>query len=435
MRCSIRGGALAVAACLAAAIAPAAAIAKATPPKTTHHVFVVCKRHCHYKTIQGAVNASGRNATVEIKPGIYPEGVVVAGHRHNGLTIEGIGKTPSDVYLNGGGAQVDGKPAQNAIAADNVADLTLANMKESHYAVNGVSLQGCNGYLIMDLIAGFDRVYGISVDQSVGGRITDSTGYGNPAAAFSIAATPVQRKPQVTSVDHDVAYENVLGYSGPNSKYVRIAHSTFYDNGAGVVASTLAATPTQPSTSGVIVDDRIFWNNFDYELPGSPVKTVTGAVADGAFDYPIGAGVVLFGTTGWVVKDNQIFGNWLWGAAAFSDPDNTTGLAQSVGNEFVDNQMGYGGKDLNGTDFFSDGSGHGTCFASTEWGLTYQTSATDPDLYPTCPTSAGTGTVNGDGTQVALLVQILSAKPPTGIEAFWHRHPHVTIKGITPLAG
>ena len=56
--------------------------------------FVVCKHGCRYTTIQSAVNASGKGATIQIKPGTYSEGVVVQGHKHDGLTIEGIGKTP-----------------------------------------------------------------------------------------------------------------------------------------------------------------------------------------------------------------------------------------------------------------------------------------------------------------------------------------------------
>jgi len=435
MRCSIRGGAVVVAACLVAAIAPAVAAAKSQPPTTKPNVFVVCKHGCRYTTIQSAVNASGRNATVQIKPGTYSEGVVVQGHQHDGLTIEGLGKTPSQVYLNGAHARVQGNPAQNAIEGDKVNHLTLENMKEEHYAANGFFIQGCNGYLMKNLIAGFDHAYGMYVYQCVGGRMTQSTGYGNGDSAFYVGGTPFEKKPVQTLIDHDTGYENVLGYSGTNSKYIVIEDSMFYNNGAGVVPNTLASEPFEPATSGVIEDNKIFWNNFDYYLPGSPVKTVSGGLAGGALNYPIGIGVIMFGTTGWTAKDNQIFGNWLWGGAAFSDPTNTTGKAENIDNRFVDNTMGDQGKDLNGTDFFNDGSGHGTCFEGNGSGLTYVTSPTDPNLYPTCPTSAGTGTINGDGTQVGLLLQIAGSNPPQDMENFWTRHPHIKIKGITPFGG
>ena len=56
-------------------------------------------------TIQKAVNASGANATINVKPGKYVEGVIVQGHRHDGLHIIGVGKKPSAVLIEGKNAQ------------------------------------------------------------------------------------------------------------------------------------------------------------------------------------------------------------------------------------------------------------------------------------------------------------------------------------------
>jgi hypothetical protein len=436
MRSSIRGGALVATAFLATAVVPAVAAAKPKPPKKgKSNVYVVCKHGCQYTTIQKAVNASGRKATIQIKPGTYSEGVVVQGHKHDGLTIEGMGKKPSGVYLNGTNARVQGNPAQNAIEGDKVNNLTLENMKEEHYHANGFFINGCKGYTMKNLIAGFNHAYGLYVFKCIGGRMTQSTGYGNGDSAFYIGGTPFQKKPVWSSVDHDTGYKNVLGYSGTNSKYVRIQNSMFYNNGAGVVPNTLASEPYQPATNGVIQNNKIFWNNFDYYKPNSPVKTVSSGLAGGELNYPIGAGVILFGTTGWTVKNNQIFGNWLWGGAAFSDPTNKSGKAENINNKFVSNKMGANGKDLNGVDFFNDGSGHGTCFAKNGSGVTYQTSSTDPNLYEACPNTAGTGTTTADATQFGLLFQIVASNPPTNQENFWHRHPHMKIKGLKPYGG
>jgi len=41
-------------------------------------------------------------------------------------------------------------------------------------------------------------------------------------------------------------------------------------------------------------------------------------------------GEILFGSTGWVVKENKIFGNFKWGAAAFSDPFNTSATNENT---------------------------------------------------------------------------------------------------------
>ena len=324
---------------LAVACAIAAPVAQAkndAAPK----VLTVCKHGCVYTTIQKAVNASGRKATIKVKPGKYVEGVIVSGHKHDGLHIIGLGKKPSDVVLKGKHAHGPGGAAQNGIDGENVNNLDLENMKAEHYAANGFFINTCHGYLMKNLVAGFNRSYGLYVFRCVGGRMTKSVGFGNGDSAFYVGGTPFEKHPVTTTLDHDTGYENVLGYSGTNSKYIVIRNSEFYNNGAGVVPNTLASEPYEPATSGVIEHNLIYWNNFDYYRPGSPVGTVSGGVGSKRANYPIGAGVILFGTTGWVVKDNSIFGNFLWGGAAFSDPTNTTGKAENNSNKFIDNKMG-----------------------------------------------------------------------------------------------
>ncbi len=78
---------------------------------------VVCKHGCRYNTIQKAVNASGPNATINVKPGKYVEGVIVQGHRHDGLHIIGAGKKPSAVLIEGKNAKGPGGAAQTGSTA------------------------------------------------------------------------------------------------------------------------------------------------------------------------------------------------------------------------------------------------------------------------------------------------------------------------------
>ena len=42
-------------------------------------------------------------------------------------------------------------------------------------------------------------------------------------------------------------YENVLGYSGTNSRYVTIKDSDWYNNGVGIVPNTLDSEPFEPT--------------------------------------------------------------------------------------------------------------------------------------------------------------------------------------------
>ena len=99
------------------------------------------------------------------------------------------------------------------------------------------------------------------------------------------------------------------------------------------------------------------------------MKTVSnglGELGDQVLQYPTGIGVALFGADGWTVKNNDIFGNFKWGVAMFSDPFNEGDDAVSQNNQFIDNEMGRDGTDTNGSyDFWIDGSGTATASRAT----------------------------------------------------------------------
>jgi hypothetical protein len=428
-------------AALAALAAGPVAVASAAKAKHKHGrahkhaakgTLVVCKHGCRYSTIQAAVDASGAGATIKVKPGTYAEGVIISGHQHDGLHVLGQGLTPGAVVLNGKNVHNASGVAQSGIEGDSVNDLDLENMKAENYAASGFFINGCDGYLMKNLVAAFEHSYGLYVFRCIGGRMTDSVGYGNGDAAFYIGGTPFESTPVESIVDHDIGYENVLGYSGTNSKYVDIRDNEFYNNGAGVVPNTLSSEPFEPTQDGTIEENLIYWNNFDYYLPGSPVKTVSTGVGIGSFNYPIGVGVILFGATGWTVKNNAIFGNFKWGAASFSDPTNNTGKAISNGNQFIDNLMGGAFDDPNGADFWNDGSGRGTCYQNNSAGSTFDPGLqSNLTLYPTCPSNDGTGNALGDALQDTELLGY--AGQAATQDRSWKRHTHPPRPDRTPI--
>ncbi len=136
-------------------------------------------------------------------------------------------------------------------------------------------------------------------------------------------------------------------------------------------------------------------------------------------------------------RDNQIFGNFKAGAWAISDPFNNDDNAISLNNQFLDNQMGRGGTDLNAVDFFSDGSGGGNCYAGNVSSTFDSGSAPDSNLYPTCPAPAppasGTGTSAADGGQFGDLVGYVTANPPENQECSWVKHAHPPFQQFKPL--
>jgi hypothetical protein len=441
---------------LAAAIlmAPAAADAK---KKSVD----VCKHGCDYRTIQDAVDHTGKNAVINVEPGTYREGVLVEGSKHDGITIQGTDKNPKKTVLNGDRAKgPDGQPAQDGIGFQGVDKSTVQNMTVKNYLANGVHWVGpdtgkdkgpCKGFLGKNMVVAFNRSYGLFSFNCIGGRMTKSVGYGQGDSAYYVGATPEQANPKTTKLDHLDGHENVLGYSGTNSKYVDITDSDFYNNGVGVVPNTLDSEPYEPSANGVIENNNIFWNNFNYFLPNSPVKTVSnglGTVAGvGTIQYPTGVGIVLLGSDGWIIRNNNIFGNFKWGAAVVSDPFNCEGPATDNcpagddavpnGNQFIDNQMGRSGTDTNAVDFFSQGAGDGNCFSGNT-SSTFEHSATmlDAQLYPTCPALPGTGgngSTTGDGEQFGDLAGYVTTNPPENQECSWTKHDHPAFEDFKPL--
>jgi hypothetical protein len=443
----------------ASAVAPAASAdpgAQAKPKKKV--TLTVCKHGCRFRTITRAVRRvqADKRTTIKVRPGTYREGVRLFGRKFDGLKIMGTGATPGRVVLEGD-RDGDGEgDIQNAIEAVNASHVKLLNMRAQNYATNGFFIHAdpgktCNGFLMKKLEAAFNRSYGLFARNCVGGRITRSEGWGHGDSAFYIGETPPQRpaKRRWTRIDHVIAHTNVLGYSGTNSKYVDIHDSYFFNNGAGVVPNTLDSERFEPSALGRIRDNWIFWNNFNYYMPDSPVQTVSGGLGEipgvGTINYPTGAGVVLLGSSGWVISNNQIFGNAKWGVALLSDPFNKGEDALSQNNRVTGNEIGRNGTDTNATDFWNDGSGSGNCFSGNDAGagtLTYGiaegSTRTQDFLYPACPApdppDAGTGTSFGDDAQLFNdLIPYVTSDPPCAQQQQWTDHPHPPFREFEPL--
>jgi hypothetical protein len=454
---------VAITAALAVAVTLPAGAGAAGGKKTLR----VCDHGCKYSKIQRAVKAvktkdlKASRTTIKVKPGTYFEAVEVFGHTYDGLSIEGTGDEPSDVLLQGTGGQ-QGTPEkarhgaslpQNGIEGRNVSGLKIRNMQADNYATNGFFIHAdpgnqCVGFVMEDLIASWNRSYGMFAKHCKGGKIVDTVGYGHGDSAIYIGETPPQNNdPKWTQIARNDAYENVLGYSGTNSKYVDIHDNRFYNNGIGVVPNTLDSELFEPAATGIIEDNEIFWNNFNHYMPDSPVDTVqTGG--EGTFWYPTGVGIAMYGADGWITQDNDIFGHFMWGVASFSDPFNEGDDAINQNNQFLDNHMGRTGTDVNTVDFWNDGSGSGNCWngnlagnpevtGDVTFGIHPESTHDQSFLYPSCPApdppDAGTGTSTGDGAQLGELVGFVTVFPPCNQQDFWTEHSHPAIEGVEPL--
>jgi parallel beta-helix repeat protein len=474
--------ALVLGVCLALG-APAQATGEhAKAPK--QKVFEVCKHSCRFHTIQRAVDAAGSfrfkkenartKAIVAVRPGKYVEGVVVDGtlkrKDFDGLVIKGTKKGRRKTILEGKNAKGELGAAQNGIEAISVDGLVLRNMWARDYKSNGFFIhaanergQHCDGYTMDNLLASANRSYGLFAKNCRGGKMINSVGFRHGDSAFYVGETPCdkrtwtnhgiapppgpcQKKPEWTLLKNDRGYENVLGYSGTNSKYVKIVDSAFYNNGAGIVPNTLDSEGFEPNGWNVFERDDVFWNNYDYFLAGSAFRTVSeglGQIAGATVNYPTGVGIVLYGSAGTIVRRNNVFGNYKWGVASFSGPGelfvaNEGDDAKNINNRVVENSMGRDGADPNGEyDFWNDATGGGNCWSGNTAGASFAPgngSVPLSQIYPACPQpevlsdqvksiniGAGLQIHFGEESDPATILGYATSNPPQNQECSWVR--------------
>ncbi len=371
----LRMGTFAAAIAVSLAVAVPAAMAGSGAHHKAQKVFVVCKHGCKYGSIHAAVKAvdKGSNSVIKIRPGTYKEGVTLVGHRYDGLSFVGSSGNPRNTILEGNGAKLNGtnEVAQNGIDATNVNNLKIENLWARNFQTNGFFVHSdngttnCKGFLMKHDLASFNRSYGLFAKRCIGGRITAVEGLGarrlgdlhrRDASAGATPSGPRSTTTRRTRTCSATRAPTPSTWTSTTPISSTTAPASF--------PNTLDSEAFQPNANGKIRDNDIFWNNFNYFLPNSPVETVSGGlgqIGDLTINYPTGVGVILFGSDGWMVKDNRIFGNFMWGAGAFSDPFNASAVSEH--NRFVDNEMGRNGTDTNQFDFFHDGSGKGTCFS------------------------------------------------------------------------
>ena len=397
--------------------------------------FTVCKqKKCKYKSINKAVAKAQGGDLIRVKKGTYREGVKVTGSAYDGLRIVGDTKNPANVVINSKGLK--GAAAQNGVQVNNADDVTVSGLKTINYKGNGVFFVNVDGYTASNLIAAGPGVYGIYAFNSKGGTMKNSVAYDNNDAGFYIGQTPKQAKPKRSLVTGVQAYRNVLGFSGTNMRYVTITKGKWFNNGTGIVPSSLKSEKFPPPQENVISNNEVFWNNYNYYAGANFRIPATGPA--GLAGYPLGVGILLFGGQGHTVENNKVYGNWLVGYGAIEQltltGEKSPALKEAAilrRNVVRNNDFGLGGRDLNARDMFYDGSGTQNCFSGN--------TVRSPNLpenngtFAPCPAPAtNTRDQTAQNTAVGWIAAV-SAKDPNTFEKFWVRHPHAAQKGIRPL--
>lgn len=418
----------------------------------------VCKRGCKYKSLQKAVDKARAGDRITVGPGKYRGGAFLRGSGKDRIQIVGLGKgkkkkkgltgapkSARKVVLDGKG--VSGAAGDNGILALGVDGLVVRNMSFKNFKSNGIFIRGegttaagaCNDYTMKDLYARNNKGYGLFSFNCMGGKMSDSEALRSGDSGFYMGGTPPQASPKRSTVKRVRAYQNAQGWSGTNVRYVTISDSDWFNNGLGLSMSALDSEPFKPADQNVIEENRIFWNNVDPYATGAkaPPFVPAGIFTEFApIKLPgVGDGIWLIGGDNTVIRDNQIFGNYLHGVAimenitldpAKGDPPGTK--YPPKGNKVTGNKFGRNGTDKNGVAdlFFAVATAtSGNCASNA--GQT-QDLAGGPAL-PACPSSAANPAV---ASQIARALSIALA-PGGGPSTFWVRAKHPALKGFTPF--
>ena len=268
----------------------------------------MCKKGCRYKSIQKAINAATGKDTIRVKKGKYREGVQIIGSRYDGLKLIGDPKHRDRVVLDGKGAEGRRRPERRADQQRRRRD-RAGLPRQVNYKANCFFATNLQDYVLDQLEAEHCGVYGVYAFNSKGGEMTNSEAYYNPDSGFYVGQTPPQKgRKKRTLVKNVSAWGNVLGFSGTNMRYTTITKSRWYNNGAGIVPNTLDSEKYYPPTGNVLSHNDVFWNNFNFYW-GAPFPIPKLSAAD--IPYPIGVGILLFGSQDTVVEKNRISGNYL----------------------------------------------------------------------------------------------------------------------------
>jgi hypothetical protein len=420
------------AALVAAFVLPGAAQAQTYPPprepgkiapkpRGPFETHTVCKRarRCDFTSIQRAVDAADPGDTIRVRPGTYREGVVVKGRRKSYLKILGTPRRPGRVVLEARRARGNN---QTGIRVDGADEVTISGMTAKNYKANGFFVVNAVGYELTKLLAARNGAYGIYAFNSIGGEMSDSEAYYSNDASFYIGQTPQQDRPIRSIVRNVDGWGSPIGFSGTNMRYVTITKSRFFNNAIGIVPNATDGEKFPPDEENAIVDNDIFWNNFNFHAGNPPFE-----VKDDGFPVlaPIGTGILLLGGRDHRIEGNRIYGNWLAGYAALDGILLETSLdAMSLDrNVVVNNAFGLNGTDLNGRDVVYDGSGSDNCFGGNT-GL--QVSIPDAAALPGCPFS-------GRNAFSQASRDTLLGFTGMGSLNNWIRHPHAPKRGFSPL--
>jgi hypothetical protein len=313
------------------------------------------------------------------------------------LQIEGTGKRPGDVIVDGGFHKL------NAIRADRADGIYFYNFTVQNTEFNSLYVLETDGFVFDRMVARWNEEYGFLSFAADHGLYKDCEAYGNgDGGVYPGSSAETDGTRWSIEVTGCRAHHNLIGYSGTAGNDSYVHGNWFYENSTGITTDSFAAGhPGQPEDGTRFEDNYIYSNNQDYykywrdgtcEKPQHERGYEKGVVCP-TFQVPIGTGILIAGGNENVVKDNWIYDNWRYGTMLFGVPATLRGeedpakeFDTSHGNSYTGNFMGAlltGPGPRNGLDFWWDGQGEGNCWSDNR-AAPGRALTSDPPILPDC---------------------------------------------------
>lgn len=391
---------------------------------------------------QSLINVSGRaqGGPVPQPPLTDRHGIPNAGAcvRCN-LQIEGSGPTPNDVVIDAGrvesGNSSPADPVKDVgIRADRADGIVIRALTVRHAKEHGIYVLETDGYRLERFKTFFNEDYGVLTFVSDHGLMQkcEAVGSGDsglyPGAAPETGEQTREAKPRYnTEIRYCDSHHNTSGYSGTDANAVWLHHNSLYDNANGFTTDVFTASghPGFPQDSDLLEKNKIYSNNFNPYREGSDI--------DPTVPMPVGTGMWIAGGNNNTIRNNWFFDNWRRGTMLFAvpntfvcptpDPPSVPGCqpsdtSTSHRNEFYGNKMGVTPKGKvrpNGLDFWWDPypkNVNNCWFKNTgangkPGGIT----SLPVDLPSDCATSLGTGSEDGQTTELLGCVTVPQGDP------------------------